>query len=278
MFIGPPGVGKPEVARILADLLFGSERSLVRFDMSEFMERHTVAKFIGSPPGYVGHEEGGQLTEKLRRSPYSVVLFDEVEKAHPDLFNVLLQVFEDGILTDAQGNAVDCKNAIFIMTSNLGARFIQKRGGLGFQANADASRDKMEEQVMSEVKKTFAPEFINRLDEIILFDELADEDLREIVDLQIANLNKILEKRTLQLRLTEEAKDWLFEKTCADRSYGARPLKRALQKYVEDEISEALIQGEIGEESVVEVFCEQEKLAFRSLTLNELEAEFFQKV
>ncbi len=278
LFLGPTGVGKTEVARTLADFLFGSERALVRFDMSEFMERHTVAKFIGSPPGYVGHEEGGQLTEKLRRSPYSVVLFDEVEKAHPDLFNVLLQVFEDGILTDAQGNAVDCKNAIFIMTSNLGARFIQKRGGLGFQANADASREKMEEQVMSEVKKTFAPEFINRLDEIILFDELTDADLREIVDLQIAKLNEILEKKTLELRLTEDAKDWLIEKTCADRSYGARPLKRALQRYVEDELSEALIQGEIGEESVVEVFCEQEKLAFRSLTLAELETEFFQKV
>ncbi len=278
LFLGPTGVGKTEVARTLADFLFGSERSLVRFDMSEFMERHTVAKFIGSPPGYVGHEEGGQLTEKLRRSPYSVVLFDEVEKAHPDLFNVLLQVFEDGILTDAQGNAVDCKNAIFIMTSNLGARFIQKRGGLGFQANADASHDKMEEQVMSEVKKTFAPEFINRLDEIILFDELTDADLRQIVDLQIAKLNEILEKRTLQLRLTEDAKDWLIEKTCADRSYGARPLKRALQKYVEDEISEALIQGKIGDESIVEVFCEKEKLAFRSLTLAELETDFFQKV
>jgi ATP-dependent Clp protease ATP-binding subunit ClpC len=278
LFLGPTGVGKTEVARTLADFLFGSERSLVRFDMSEFMERHTVAKFIGSPPGYVGHEEGGQLTEKLRRSPYSVVLFDEVEKAHPDLFNVLLQVFEDGILTDAQGNAVDCKNAIFIMTSNLGARFIQKRGGLGFQANADASREKMEEQVMSEVKKTFAPEFINRLDEIILFDELVDEDLRQIVDLQIAKLNEILEKRTLQLRLTEDAKDWLIEKTCADRSYGARPLKRALQKYVEDEISEALIQGKIGDESVVEVFCENDKLAFRSLTLKDLEKEFLEKV
>jgi ATP-dependent Clp protease ATP-binding subunit ClpC len=278
LFLGPTGVGKTEVARTLADFLFGSERSLVRFDMSEFMERHTVAKFIGSPPGYVGHEEGGQLTEKLRRSPYSVVLFDEVEKAHPDLFNVLLQVFEDGILTDAQGNAVDCKNAIFIMTSNLGARFIQKRGGLGFQANADASHDKMEEQVMSEVKKTFAPEFINRLDEIILFDELTDIDLRQIVDLQIAKLNEILEKRTLQLRLTENAKDWLIEKTCADRNYGARPLKRALQKYVEDEISEALIQGKIGDESVVEVFCENDKLAFRSLTLKDLEAEFLQKV
>lgn len=277
LFLGPTGVGKTEVARSLADFLFGSERALIRFDMSEFMERHTVAKFIGSPPGYVGHEEGGQLTEKLRRSPYSVVLFDEVEKAHPDLFNVLLQVFEDGILTDAQGQTIDCKHAIFIMTSNLGARFIQKRGGLGFQAGADASREKMEEQVTSEVRKTFAPEFINRLDEIILFDQLTDADLRRIVELQIEKLNEILEKRTLQLRLTEEAKDWLIEKTCGDRSYGARPLKRALQKYVEDEISEALIQGEISEESIIEVFCESEKLAFRTLTVNELETEFFQK-
>ena len=277
LFLGPTGVGKTEVARSLAEFLFGSERSLVRFDMSEFMEKHTVAKFIGSPPGYVGHEEGGQLTEKLRRSPYSVVLFDEVEKAHPDLFNVLLQVFEDGVLTDAQGNTVDCKNAIFIMTSNLGARFIQKRATLGFQANAEASRAKMEEQVLSEVKRTFAPEFINRLDEIIVFDELADADLRQIVDLQISKLNEILEKRTLQIRLTAEAQSWLIEKTCADRSYGARPLKRALQKYVEDELSEALIQGEISEESILEVFCEKDKLAFRAVQLEKLEEEFFEK-
>jgi len=233
------------------------------------MEKHAVAKFIGSPPGYVGHEEGGQLTEKLRRAPYSIVLFDEVEKAHPDLFNVLLQVFEDGVLTDAQGNTVECKHAIFIMTSNLGARFIQKRGGLGFQANADASREKMEEQVHSEVRKTFAPEFINRLDEIILFDELADKDLFEIIDLQVGNLNEMLEKRALQVRLTDDAKQWLINKTCADRSYGARPLKRALQKYVEDELSEALIQGELSEESLVEIFCENEKLAFRVLRLEE---------
>jgi ATP-dependent Clp protease ATP-binding subunit ClpC len=277
LFLGPTGVGKTEVARSLAEFLFGSERALVRFDMSEFMEKHTVAKFIGSPPGYVGHEEGGQLTEKLRRSPYSVVLFDEVEKAHPDLFNVLLQVFEDGVLTDAQGNTVDCKNAIFIMTSNLGARFIQKRATLGFQTSADSSREKMEDQVMSEVKKTFAPEFINRLDEIIIFDELADADLRQIVDLQIGKLNEILEKRALQIRLTAEAQSWLIEKTCGDRSYGARPLKRALQKYVEDELSEALIQGEISEESVIEVFCEKDKLAFRPIKLEELEEEFFEK-
>ena len=269
LFLGPTGVGKTEVARTLAEFLFGSERALVRFDMSEFMEKHAVAKFIGSPPGYVGHEEGGQLTEKLRRAPYSVVLFDEVEKAHPDLFNVLLQVFEDGILTDAQGNTVDCKNAIFIMTSNIGARFIQKRMSLGFQANGEASRDKMEEQVMSEVKKTFAPEFINRLDEIIIFDELVDKDLFEIVDLQIGKLNEMLEKRTLQIRLTTDAKQWLVDKTCADRSYGARPLKRALQKYVEDELSEALIQGDLSEESLVEIFCQKDKLVFRSLRLEE---------
>ncbi|MET0751838.1 MAG: ATP-dependent Clp protease ATP-binding subunit, partial [Pyrinomonadaceae bacterium] len=271
LFLGPTGVGKTEVARSLAEFLFGSERALIRFDMSEFMEKHTVAKFIGSPPGYVGHEEGGQLTEKLRRTPYSVVLFDEVEKAHPDLFNVLLQVFEDGILTDAQGNTIDCKNAIFIMTSNLGARFIQKRATLGFQSGADSSREKMEEQVMSEVKKTFAPEFINRLDEIIIFDELADEDLMQIIDLQVGALNDILTKRTLQVRLTEEAKRWLIEKTCDDRKFGARPLKRALQKYVEDELSEALIQGELSDESLVEIYCEENKLKFRPIPLEELE-------
>ncbi|CAA9431710.1 MAG: ClpB protein [uncultured Pyrinomonadaceae bacterium] len=277
LFLGPTGVGKTEVARSLAEFLFGSERALIRFDMSEFMEKHTVAKFIGSPPGYVGHEEGGQLTEKLRRAPYSLVLFDEVEKAHPDLFNVLLQVFEDGVLTDGQGNQIDCKNAIFIMTSNIGARFIQKRATLGFQTSADASRQKMEDQVMNEVKKTFAPEFINRLDEIIIFDELTDADLTEIIDLQIGKLNEMLTSRALQIRLTNEAKGWLIKKTCADRSYGARPLKRALQKNVEDELSEALIQGDLSEESLVEVYCENDKLAFRSIRLGEIEDVLFER-
>ncbi|HKY43781.1 MAG TPA: ATP-dependent Clp protease ATP-binding subunit, partial [Pyrinomonadaceae bacterium] len=167
LFLGPTGVGKTEVARSLAQFLFSSERALIRFDMSEFMEKHSVSKLIGSPPGYVGHEEGGQLTERIKRSPYSVLLFDEIEKAHPDIFNILLQVFEDGILTDALGNTVDFKNAIIIMTSNIGARFIQKKGTLGFQANTDATREKMEEMVMSSVRQTFNPEFINRLDEII---------------------------------------------------------------------------------------------------------------
>ena len=277
LFLGPTGVGKTEVARSIAEYLFGSERALIRFDMSEFMEKHAVSKFIGSPPGYVGHEEGGQLTEKLRRSPYAVVLFDEVEKAHADLFNVLLQVFEDGVLTDSLGQAVDCKHAIFIMTSNLGARVIQKRTSLGFQVNAATTRSQMEDEVMAKVKQTFAPEFINRLDEIIIFDELADEDLLHIVDLQVARLNKMVESRELKIILTEPARQWLIDKTCADRKYGARPLKRALQKYVEDELSEALIQGHIAAESTVEVYPSGEKLAFREVRTKKAAKELSQK-
>lgn len=263
LFLGPTGVGKTEVAKTLGSFLFGSERSLIRFDMSEFMEKHAVAKFIGSPPGYVGHEEGGQLTEKLRRAPYSIVLFDEIEKAHPDVFNLLLQVFEDGILTDAHGNTVDCKHAIFILTSNIGARFIQKRGNLGFQTGGDSSREKMEDQVMSSVRQTFAPEFINRLDEIVIFDELTEEDLSQIIDLQIAGLNSVIERRGLSVRLSAEARLWLIEKTLADRSYGARPLKRAIQKFIEDELSEALIQGDISEGSQIEVTLEDGRFAFK---------------
>jgi len=239
--------------------------------MGEFMEKHSVSKFIGSPPGYVGHEEGGQLTEKLRRSPYAVVLFDEIEKAHPDLFNLLLQVFEDGVLTDALGQVVDCKHAIFIMTSNLGARFIQKSATLGFSSGGDSGREKMEEQVMSAVKQAFAPEFINRLDEIVIFDELNDEDLRQIVDLQMVKLNQILADRQMTITLSDEAKTWLIEKTCADRKYGARPLKRALQKHVEDELSEALIQGDMDGTGKIEVYCENDKLNFRLIATGDKE-------
>ncbi|HYO99573.1 MAG TPA: ATP-dependent Clp protease ATP-binding subunit, partial [Pyrinomonadaceae bacterium] len=263
LFLGPTGVGKTEVARSLAEFLFGSERSMIRFDMSEFMEKHSVSKLIGSPPGYVGHEEGGQLTERIRRSPYSVLLFDEIEKAHPDIFNVLLQVFEDGILTDALGNAVDFKNTIIIMTSNIGARFIQKRGALGFQAQAADSREKLEDMVMSAVKQTFNPEFINRLDEIIIFDELGDEELLEIVGLQVELMNRMLGRRGLEVRLTEEAKHWIVKKTCADRTYGARPLRRALQTYVEDPLSEALIQGELGGMTLIEVYEDDGALSHR---------------
>ncbi len=265
LFLGPTGVGKTEVARSLAEFLFGSERAMIRFDMSEFMEKHSVSKLIGSPPGYVGHEEGGQLTERIRRSPYSVVLFDEIEKAHPDLFNILLQVFEDGILTDALGNTVDFKNSILIMTSNIGARFIQKRGAMGFQGTQDASREKLEEMVMNSVRQTFNPEFINRLDELIIFDELSSDDLLEVVKMQVSHLNRTLFDRGLEVRLTEEAMRWLVAKTCADRSYGARPLRRALQKHVEDPLSEALIQGELSDATLVEIFLEDDQLNYRPL-------------
>jgi ATP-dependent Clp protease ATP-binding subunit ClpC len=269
LFLGPTGVGKTEVARSLAQVLFGSERSMIRFDMSEFMEKHSVSKLIGSPPGYVGHEEGGQLTERIKRAPYSVLLFDEIEKAHPDIFNVLLQVFEDGILTDALGNSVDFKNAIIIMTSNIGARFIQKKGTMGFQGTTDATREKMEEMVMSAVRQTFNPEFINRLDEIIIFDELFDHELLDVIQLQVDQINRTMLRHGFEVRLTDEAKRWIVEKTCADRSYGARPLRRALQKYVEDPLSEALIQGQLSQASLIEVFLDGDDLNYRPIGIEE---------
>src|SRR5438477_7343570 len=268
LFLVPTGVGKTEVARSLAEFLCGSPRSMIRFDMSEFMEKHAVSKLIGSPPGYVGHEEGGQLTERVKRSPYSVLLFDEIEKAHPDIFNVLLQVFEDGILTDALGNTVDFKNTIIIMTSNIGARFIQKRGAMGFQGSSDVSRVKMEEMVMHSVRQTFNPEFINRLDEIIVFDELGDEELLDVLQLQIDQINRTMTNHGFIVRLADDAKRWILAKTCADRSYGARPLRRALQKHVEDPLSEALIQGDLGDATLVEMFVDGEALNFRSITID----------
>ena len=269
LFLGPTGVGKTEVARSLAQFLFGTERALIRFDMSEFMEKHSVSKLIGSPPGYVGHEEGGQLTERVRRAPYSVLLFDEIEKAHPDVYNILLQVFEDGILTDGLGNTVDLKNSIIIMTSNIGARFIQKKGTLGFQGSAEISRSKMEELVMSSVRQTFNPEFINRLDEIIVFDELGDKELLEVVQLQIDQINRTMSNHGFIVRLTDDARRWLVNKTCSDRSYGARPLRRALQKHVEDPLSEALIQGHLGSASLVEMFVDGDELSYRPFTVDE---------
>ncbi|HTS70374.1 MAG TPA: ATP-dependent Clp protease ATP-binding subunit [Terriglobia bacterium] len=266
LFLGPTGVGKTEMARSLAAFLFGSERALVRFDMSEFMEKHSVSKLIGSPPGYVGYEEGGQLTERVRRAPYSVILLDEIEKAHPDVFNILLQVFEDGQLTDGLGNTVDFKNALIIMTSNIGARFLERRSHLGFQSAAEgATEKKAEELVMSEVKRLFNPEFLNRLDEVIVFNALTDNDLIQILELLVGQMNQNLAQKNISLTLSPEAAHWLLDKTCADRSYGARPLRRALQKYVEDPLSEALIQSEIHPPAVLEVIVENEALYYRSV-------------
>jgi ATP-dependent Clp protease ATP-binding subunit ClpC len=243
LFLGPTGVGKTEMAKSLAAFLFGSENAMIRLDMSEYMEKHSVSKLIGSPPGYVGHEEGGQLTEKVKRNPYSVVLLDEIEKAHPDVYNILLQVFEDGQLTDSLGNTIDFKNCILIMTSNIGARFLEKRGHLGFRTTNESDSKKTGDLIHGEVKRIFNPEFLNRLDEIILFDALTDEDLEKIVDLLIGNVNEVMKQKKITVTIRPEVRKWIVEKTCRDRSYGARPLRRAIQKYIEDPLSEELIRN-----------------------------------
>lgn len=263
VFLGPTGVGKTELARALTNFLFGSDKALIRFDMSEYMEKHSVSKLIGSPPGYVGHEEGGQLTEKVKRHPYSVVLLDEVEKAHPDLFNILLQVFEDGHLTDGLGNRIDFKNTIVIMTSNIGARYIQKRAGMGFQSGdtQDVQRS-VSEMVLGEVKRTFNPEFINRVDEIIVFEALSDEDLRKITRMLVVQLNENLSNRGIRISIASEVVDWIVGMTCQDRSYGARPLRRAIQRYVEDPLSDELIRGNL-ESGDIEIYLENGTVAYR---------------
>ena len=268
LFLGPTGVGKTEMARTLAHFLFGSEKSLIRFDMSEFMEKHSVSKLIGSPPGYVGYEEGGQLTERVKRSPYSVVLLDEIEKAHPDVFNILLQVFEDGQLTDGLGNTVDFKNTIIVMTSNIGAKHLQKREGLGFQSsNENMVLDKMEELVKGEVKRTFNPEFLNRLDEVIIFTSLTNTDLLQIMELLVQQMNANLVHKAITLSVTDSAKQWIIDKTASERTYGARPLRRALQRFVEDPLSEALIAGGITQRpAFLEVYMENNQLFYRSVS------------
>src|ERR671919_197134 len=263
IFLGPTGVGKTELARGLANFLFGIDNALLRFDMSEYMEKHSVSKLIGSPPGYVGHEEGGQLTEKVKRNPYSVVLLDEIEKAHPDIFNILLQVFEDGHLTDGLGNRVNFKNTIIIMTSNIGARYIQKKAGLGFQSSDQIEINKtVSDMVLGEVKRTFNPEFINRIDEIIVFEALTDDDLRRITLLLIEQLNTNLADRRMKIHVSPEVIDWIIDNTLKDRSYGARPLRRAIQRHIEDPLSEELIRGHL-RDGEIDVFLESGQLAYR---------------
>ena len=263
LFLGPTGVGKTELAKALAAALFGSDKALIRFDMSEYMEKHSVSKLIGSPPGYVGHEEGGQLTEQVKLNPYSVLLLDEIEKAHFDVFNILLQVFEDGQLTDSHGNTIDFKNAIIIMTSNIGARYLVDRSQMGFSAKQDESQEKVENLILNEVKKLFNPEFLNRLDEVILFESLTEEDLRQIVELLLRQVNENVAAKEIKINLREEAKDWIIRKTCHDRSYGARPLRRAIQRHIEDSVAELIIEGKLKEKQTLTIYLEGDALYYR---------------
>jgi len=254
IFLGPSGVGKTELARTLAEFLFGDEDHLLQIDMSEYMEKHTVSRLVGSPPGYVGHEEGGQLTEAVRRKPYSVILFDEIEKAHPDVFNILLQILEDGRLTDAQGRTVDFRNTIVIMTSNIGAESITKDTPLGFtQAqNRGLSYEDMKSRITGELKRVFRPEFLNRVDEVIVFHKLERDEIRQIVDLMIGRLRKQLEPSGVDIRLTDAGRDLLVDKGY-DPMLGARPLRRAIQRYIEDKLSDAMLARQFPAGTVVVV-------------------------
>ena len=253
LFLGPTGVGKTELSKALAENLFGSEDALIRIDMSEYMEPHSVAKLIGSPPGYVGYDEAGQLTEKVRRKPYSVILFDEIEKAHPDVMNMLLQVLDDGRLTDSQGRTVNFKNTVIIMTSNVGAKLITDKKTLGFieeKENGEKEYQDIKKDVMGELKKEFKPEFLNRIDEIIVFHKLEDNQIRKIVDIMLNNVAKLLKEQGIKLTVDENAKD-LVAKKGTDKTFGARPLKRAIQTMVEDKIAEAMLDGKIKKEAKV---------------------------
>ena len=262
IFLGPTGVGKTELSKALAEAMFGDEESMIRIDMSEYMEKHTVSRLVGSPPGYVGYDEGGQLTEKVRRKPYSVILFDEIEKAHPDVFNILLQILDDGILTDAQGRRVDFRNTVIIMTSNLGARKITERKSLGFAAvdenTAERDYESIKNDVMSEVKQAFRPEFLNRIDEIIVFHQLSDKDIKEIAVKMLKSLTNRLAENDIQAEVSNEA----IEKIGAegfDAVYGARPLRRAIQNKIEDKIAEEMLEGKVKPGDSIEITVDGEE-------------------
>jgi ATP-dependent Clp protease ATP-binding subunit ClpC len=262
IFLGPTGVGKTELARALAGFLFDDEEAMVRLDMSEYMEKHTVSRLIGAPPGYIGYEEGGQLTEAVRRRPYKVILFDEVEKAHPDVFNVLLQIMEDGRLTDGHGRAVDFKNSVVIMTSNLGSQEFQ-RGSIGFRHEQESRSEqkRLKTSIEGALKQTFRPEFLNRVDEIIIFQPLTEEQIREIVDLMMKEVQARIEDRGITVTLTDDAKSWLAQEGF-DASFGARPLRRTIQREVENPLSKKILMGEFKEGDRVKVDLSPEGLVF----------------
>lgn len=263
LFLGPTGVGKTKLSKALAESLFGEENAMIRLDMSEFMESHSTAKIIGAPPGYVGYEEQGGLTEKVRRKPYSLILFDEIEKAHPDVLNLLLQILEDGILTDSHGRTVDFKNTVIIMTSNIGARLITEKKTLGFKQD-DLKSDTVEvnKDVMTELKKQLKPEFINRIDEIIVFNKLGREELKQIVDLMLKETLEKLEKRNINVKVEDKIKDLIVDKG-TDFVYGARPLRRAMQNILEDKIAEEILEGNLQEGDHAEMVLEENKIKIR---------------
>ncbi len=265
IFLGPTGVGKTELSKALAESMFGDENAMIRVDMSEYMEKHSVSKIVGSPPGYVGFDDGGQLTEKIRRKPYSVILFDEIEKAHPDVFNILLQILDDGRLTDAKGRTVDFKNTVIIMTSNVGASTIKKQRTLGFSSGtSDEEKDeyeKMKENVMAELKRTFRPEFLNRIDEIIVFHSLNKEHIKSIVSLMIDNLSGRLEQMNIKIELDDKAKELLADEGF-DSVYGARPLQRAIRRKIEDRLSEELLKGTIEKSDTIKISAGEKDLIF----------------
>ncbi len=269
IFLGPTGVGKTELARALAEALFGDEDAMIRIDMSEYMERHTVSRLVGAPPGYVGYDEGGQLTERVRRRPYSVILLDEIEKAHPDVFNILLQVLEDGRLTDAKGRTVDFRNTVLIMTSNVGAHQIQRESAIGFRVGDDEERDqyeRMKETVMEELKRTFRPEFLNRIDEVIVFHALNKEQMKQVVEIMVKQFTKQLAERNIFVELTDAAKELLVEKGY-DPDYGARPLRRAIQRFVENPLAEQMLEGRFSEDDRIVVDAKDGEFHFRKAEL-----------
>ena len=266
LFLGPTGVGKTELSKALAEALFGNETAMIRVDMSEYMEPHSVAKLIGSPPGYVGYDEGGQLTEKIRRKPYSVILFDEIEKAHPDVMNMLLQILDDGRLTDAQGRTVNFKNTVIIMTSNVGARAITDKNVLGFSNNAGDGKQEQEKEyetikkdVMAELKKQFRPEFINRIDDIIVFHKLTNDDIGKIIEIMLKQVKERLSEQEYDVEIDKSVKD-LVAKKGIDANYGARPLKRAIQSNVEDKIAEAILDGKIIPHKKAKIYAENDEI------------------
>ena len=270
LFLGPTGVGKTELSKALAEALFGNEDSMIRVDMSEYMEKHSVAKMIGAPPGYIGHDDGGQLSERVRRRPYSVVLFDEIEKAHPDVFNILLQVLDDGHITDSQGRKVDFRNTVIIMTSNAGAQTIIDPKKLGFNVKEDAAGDykRMKGNVMKEIKLIFRPEFLNRIDEILVFHPLSGDQMKKIVSLLCKEFIKRAEDQLgIRLTIRDSVKKFIVE-TGTDQKYGARPLRRAVQNQMEDGLAEAILSGEVVRDSEVIVGLSKKEIKFISKTTN----------